>query len=61
MIVAMIATVLLIPWLNRFTGKSIEFNPFTNPLLGIALLNSSVLIGIFAGIYPALVLSDLNL
>lgn len=57
MIVAIVATVLLIPWLNRFTEKSIEFNPLTNPLLGIALLCAGVIIGIFAGIYPALILS----
>jgi putative ABC transport system permease protein len=57
MIVAMIATMLIIPWLNQFTGKSIEFNPFTNPLPGLSLLCASVIIGILAGIYPALVLS----
>jgi putative ABC transport system permease protein len=57
MIVAMVTTLLLIPWLNRFTGKTIEFNPFTNPLLGIILLCASLVIGIIAGIYPALVLS----
>jgi putative ABC transport system permease protein len=57
MVVAMAATRLLIPWLNQFTEKSIEFNPFTNPLWGISLLAVSVIIGILAGIYPSMVLS----
>ena len=57
MIIATIATLFIIPFLNQFTGKSIEFNPFTNPVLTIVILLLGVVIGIFAGIYPALVLS----
>ncbi len=57
MIVATIATLLILPMLNQFTGKSISFNPFTNPLLGALILVAGILIGILAGIYPALVLS----
>ena len=57
MVIAAIATSLLIPVVNRFTEKSIEFNPFTNPLLCLLLLGGTALIGILAGIYPALVLS----
>lgn len=57
MLIAIIATLLLVPALNNFTGKSIEFNPITNPLLGLALLMAAVVIGILAGVYPALVLS----
>jgi putative ABC transport system permease protein len=51
------ATMLIIPALNSFTGKNISFNPFTNPLLGLSILGSGVVVGILAGIYPALVLS----
>ena len=57
MVIATIATFILIPALNRFTGKSIEFNPFTNPVLGLLILGGGIVIGILAGIYPALVLS----
>jgi len=57
MIIATIATLLILPMLNQFTGKSISFNPFTNPLLGLLILAAGVLIGVVAGIYPALVLS----
>ena len=57
MVLAMIATLFLVPVLNEFTGKSIEFNPIANPILGLLMLTVGVLIGILAGIYPALVLS----
>ncbi|RYF85245.1 MAG: FtsX-like permease family protein, partial [Chitinophagaceae bacterium] len=57
MLLALIATLFIIPVLNEFTGKSISFNPITNPLLGLTMLGVGILIGILAGIYPALVLS----
>ncbi|HEX8332326.1 MAG TPA: ABC transporter permease [Segetibacter sp.] len=56
-IIATIATLVLVPFINDFTGKEISFNPITNPLLGLALLISGIIIGALAGIYPALVLS----
>jgi putative ABC transport system permease protein len=51
------ATMLIIPALNSFTGKNISFNPFADPLLGSGILGSGIVVGILAGIYPALVLS----
>ena len=54
---AAIATFLIIPVLNQFTGKSIEFNPLSNPLLALIIVVAGILIGVLAGIYPALVLS----
>ena len=57
MLIAIAATFLIIPLLNQFTDKSIEFNPFTNPLLGLIILGAGVIIGMLAGIYPALILS----
>jgi putative ABC transport system permease protein len=57
MIIAIIATMLLIPALNTFTEKSISFNPFTDPLLALVVLSGGFVIGILAGIYPAMVLS----
>ena len=56
-VIAAIVTSLLIPALNRFTDKSIEFNPFTNLSLSLLLSGGAILIGILAGLYPALVLS----
>jgi putative ABC transport system permease protein len=57
MLIATVATYILIPALNSFTEKSIQFNPITNPLLGLLILAGGIIIGILAGIYPALVLS----
>src|SRR5688572_11300713 len=57
MMLAIIATFLIVPLLNQFTGKSIEFNPFANPILGLIILAAGIVIGMIAGIYPALVLS----
>ena len=57
MVVASIGTSLIVPLLNRFTDKSIEFNLLTNPILALMILISGIVIGILAGIYPALVLS----
>jgi putative ABC transport system permease protein len=56
-LVATIAALILVPAINNFTGKHISFNPIMNPLLGLLLLAAGVVIGILAGIYPALVLS----
>src|SRR5204862_1953455 len=57
MLLAIVATFLIVPLLNQFTGKSIEFNPIANPILGLIILAAGVVIGMIAGIYPALVLS----
>src|SRR6186713_1257362 len=57
MLIAIAGTFLIVPLLNQFTGKSIQFNPFANPILGLIILAAGVVIGILSGIYPALVLS----
>ncbi len=57
MLLAIVATFLVVPLLNQFTGKSIQFNPFANPILGLIILAAGIVIGMIAGIYPALVLS----
>jgi len=57
MLLAIVATFLIVPLLNQFTGKSIEFDLFANPILGLIILAAGIIIGVVAGIYPALVLS----
>jgi putative ABC transport system permease protein len=57
MLLAIAATLFIVPALNSFAGKNIFFNPFTNPVLGLLLLAASVVLGVLAGLYPALVLS----
>ncbi|HEY1005880.1 MAG TPA: FtsX-like permease family protein [Sphingobacteriaceae bacterium] len=56
-IVATLATLLLLPSLNAFTGKAISFNPLANPVLILVLAGGAILIGILAGAYPALFMS----
>jgi putative ABC transport system permease protein len=56
-LLAIAATFIIIPLLNNFTGKSILFNPFTQPVLAGMILVGTLVLGMLAGIYPALVLS----
>lgn len=48
---------LLLPWLNNFTGKQITLTLFAEPVVIALLLALTLLVGILAGFYPALVLS----
>jgi len=57
MLLATVATFFILPWLNHFTGKSIHFNPFDDPLLITGIIAAGIVIGIIAGFYPALILS----
>jgi putative ABC transport system permease protein len=57
MAVATLGTLLVIPALNQFTGKTIQFHPFTDPALAGLILAAGIAIGVLAGVYPALVLS----
>ncbi|MBC5991913.1 ABC transporter permease [Pontibacter cellulosilyticus] len=50
-------TSLLLPSLNSFTDKEMSFNIFTNPSLLLLLLLLTLIVGLLAGFYPALVLS----
>lgn len=56
-LLAVAATLFIVPLLNEFTGKAIHFNPVTHPLLGLLLLAAGAVIGVAAGLYPSLVLS----
>lgn len=56
-VLATIATVVILPMLNHFTGKSISFHPITDIPTALILLGLALAIGILAGIYPAWVLS----
>ena len=57
MSLALTLTYLLLPELNRFTQKQMVFDLFTNPVLLLAMAVTTLLVGILAGFYPALVLS----
>jgi putative ABC transport system permease protein len=49
---------MVLPWFNQLTGKSIEFDLFDNPTILLSILGLSLLVGLLAGSYPALVLSS---
>jgi putative ABC transport system permease protein len=57
MVLAVGLTFVLLPWLNHFTEKQIVFPLFTDPLFGLLLLLLTLLVGVIAGFYPALVMS----
>ncbi|MBN1937963.1 MAG: ABC transporter permease [Candidatus Aminicenantes bacterium] len=47
----------LLPLFNRLIAQDLSFQPFRNGIVLIGLLGLAVVIGLLAGIYPALVLS----
>jgi putative ABC transport system permease protein len=59
-IVALTAAAILarlaVPVFNDLSGKKLDFNPFTDPLIGFGLLSILILIGLVAGASPAFVL-----
>lgn len=57
-ILSLVLTVLLLPWLNEFTGKNIGYSVFSNPTVILIFLLLTIIVGILAGLYPALVLSN---
>ena len=57
MVIAIAATWLLLPSLNRFTEKSMVFDLISNPMVGLTLVALTFVVGILAGFYPALILS----
>jgi len=50
-------TSLLLPSLNAFTGKHMTFDVFSSPAMLLFLLGLTLVVGVLAGFYPALVLS----
>lgn len=57
MALAIFATGLLLPSLNRFAEKEIMFDVFTDPIIATSIVALTFLVGILAGFYPAFVLS----
>ena len=56
-LIAVILSIILLPWLNNFTGKHISFTLFINPVVILLFVALIFIVGIIAGFYPALVLS----
>ena len=45
------------PWLNDFTGKSIQLSDYATPSTIFIILGFMTLVGIMAGLYPAFIIS----
>ena len=56
-LLSILLTTFLLPWLNEFTDKQIPTTLFFNPALILILLALTLIVGVLAGFYPALVLS----
>ncbi len=56
-LLALILSILLIPYFNSITGKQFTPDILLKPVPLIALIIFSVLVSFFAGLYPALILS----
>jgi putative ABC transport system permease protein len=56
-IISVALAFILLPWLNEFTGKNISAGLFANPMVIFLMIGLSLVVGILAGFYPALVLS----
>jgi len=56
-LIAVILSITLLPWLNDFTNKHISFALFINPVMILMFVALIFIVGIIAGFYPALILS----
>lgn len=56
--IALLLTALLVPALNEITGSELRFSYFVHPLRIAMIMAFAVLLGIVAGLYPAIVLSS---
>ena len=59
-IISVALSMLFLPWLNSFTNKNISFDLFVNPVVIFLFLALTLIVGVIAGFYPALVLSNFN-
>jgi len=56
-LISVILAQFFLPWLNNFTNKNISYDLFVNPVVILLLIGLALIVGIFAGFYPAIVLS----
>lgn len=59
-IVAVLLSELILPLFNEFSGKTILTSTLTHPTFWLILLMLAVIVGLLAGLYPALVLSGMK-
>ena len=59
-LVAIVLVTLALPWLNDFTGKSLQLAQYVQPLAVLGVLGAVGLVGILAGLYPAFIIPASN-
>lgn len=60
LVTALLAVWLVFPWFCDFIGKSIPLKFLSDPVLMFTLFSIPAILGLFAGFYPAIVLSSFN-
>jgi putative ABC transport system permease protein len=58
--ISLILVKIYLPFFNILIGKSLQLNYLSNPLIIIGFIMFATIIGVMAGIYPALYLSSFN-
>jgi putative ABC transport system permease protein len=58
--VGLLLAILLLPYFNQLSGRELAVSVTQFPEFTLSIVVLSVLVGIFAGIYPALILSGFN-
>ena len=56
-LVSIVLVTLALPWLNDFTGKSLQLVQYVQPVTVLGVLGAVVLVGLLAGLYPAFIIS----
>ncbi len=57
-ILSLSLTAFLLPWLNDFTGKAIDYTVLVDPFVLLLFFCLTLIVGTLAGLYPAIVLSN---
>ncbi len=56
LLLALIVTVVALPFFNELSGKSVSF-PYASPFFWLILIGATLLLGLFSGSYPAFFMS----
>lgn len=60
LVISIILLVLIVPQFNAISGKNIVINPIDNYIVTLVFAGITLFVGLFAGIYPAFILSSFN-
>jgi len=60
LLVALLIVQIILPEFNAFFSKQLQLDLFSDPLLGLSLLAVALVVGVLAGLYPALFLSSFD-